>query len=138
MLEIFTDGLSMPTNPGIGTYGFAIYRGKKRLLLGHGPAAGRPVTNNYAEYAGLVRALTEALKLLEEGEEAVVKADSRLLVNQMNGEWKFKGGQYAEKLMEARRLAERFPRLRFEWIPREMNSEADEQSRFAYEEERSK
>ena len=135
-MEIFTDGLAEPTNPGTGTYGYAIYREGERLATGHG-FAGEPVTNNYAEYEGLVKALRHARRLMsgdQEEEEVTVYSDSKLLVNQMNGEWKFKKGGYVEKLVEARKLASKFTKLKFKWIPREQNSEADELSRIAYAE----
>ncbi len=135
MIEIFTDGLAEPTNPGVGTYGYAIYRDGKRLSAGHG-LAGNPVTNNYAEYEGLVKALRHARRLMKGDEEITVYSDSRLLVNQMNGEWKFKKGAYVEKYLEAKELARTLPKLKFKWIPREQNSEADELSRVAYAEAR--
>ena len=128
----------MPTNPGIGTYGYAIYRDGKRLATGHG-LAGDPVTSNYAEYEGLVMALRHARKLLRGDEEEItVYSDSKLLVNQMNGEWKFKKGSYVKKYLEAKELAPTFSKLKFKWIPREENSEADELSRIAYAEARSR
>jgi ribonuclease HI len=134
LIEIFTDGLAEPTNPGIGTFGFAVYRDGKRLDTGRG-FAGNPVTNNFAEYEGLVAALKRVRKLMKnDHEEIVVYSDSTLLVNQMRGDWKFKRGGYVEKLLEAKELAERFSKLRFKWIPREQNSEADELSRIAYAE----
>jgi ribonuclease HI len=134
LIEVFTDGLAEPTNPGIGTYGFAIYRDGKRLDTGHG-FAGDPVSNNYAEYEGLVMALKRVKRSRGDGEEEItVYSDSKLLVNQMNGDWKFKKGGYVEKLLEARELAHGFSNLKFKWIPREQNSEADELSRIAYAE----
>ena len=139
MIAVYTDGLAEP-NPGIGTYGFVIYRGKERLLVRHG-FAGNPVTNNHAEYTGLAEALRELLSLKEE--EIVVHSDSKLLIGQMAGDWKvskraYKNraeGTYVDKYVEAKDLAGRFPKLRFEWIPREQNSEADELSRVAYREQ---
>ncbi len=60
MIEIFTDGLAEPRNPGIGTYGFVVYRDGRELKRGHG-FDGDPVSNNHSEYAGLI----EALKSIE-------------------------------------------------------------------------
>jgi len=127
MFEVYTDGLAEP-NPGLGTYGYVIYRGGERVHSGHG-VVGREVTNNYAEYVCLIK----ALERLEQhrNEEIVVYSDSKLLVNQMKGRWRFKKGAYGEKYLEAKRLAEKFARLRFEWIPREKNTEADELTNIA-------
>ena len=50
--------------------------------------------------------------------------------------WKVKGGMYVEKLKEARELMNEFGSMRFEWIPREQNQEADLLTRLAYERSR--
>lgn len=128
MIKVYTDGRAEP-NPGLGTYGYVIYRDDKRVHSEHG-FAGRDVTNNYAEYFCLVRAL-ERLEGSRD-EEITVFSDSTLLVNQMAGRWKFKGGNYGEKFLDAKELARKFPRLKFEWIPREKNAEADELTNIAF------
>jgi ribonuclease HI len=130
MIVIYTDGLAEP-NPGLGTYGYAIYKDGQRVAARHG-FVGESVTNNYAEYESLVRALREARKFA--GEEILVRSDSKLLVNQMGGEWKVRKGGYVERYAEAKELAGQFRSLRFEWIPREENTEADELSRVGYAE----
>jgi ribonuclease HI len=132
MIEVYTDGRAEP-NPGLGTYGYVVYRDGERIHSEHG-FAGRDVTNNYAEYFCLVRALE---RLEPHREEAItVFSDSTLLVNQMSGKWKFKGGNYGEKYLDAKELSRRFSRLRFEWIPREKNAEADELTNIAFAEAR--
>ena len=143
MIEIYTDGLAEPRNPGIGTYGYAIYRDGKEWKTGHG-FDGEPVSNNHAEYAGLIEALRSVAEFADE--EIVVKSDSKMLVNQMSGDWKvskraFKNpveGSYVEKYLTAKEVAKSFSRLRFVWIPREQNTEADALSRVAYHEQISK
>lgn len=139
MIEIFTDGLAEPSNPGIGAYGFVVYQDGKELVRAHG-FDGDPVSNNHAEYAGLIAALNSVKPFADD--EIVVKSDSKMLVNQMAGAWKVSKkaynnpdeGSYVEKFLEARELARKFAKLRFEWIPREQNTEADELSRVAYRE----
>jgi len=143
LIEIFTDGLAEPTNPGIGTYGYVVYRDGKVLKRGHG-FDGDPVSNNHAEYAGLVEALNFAKPFADE--EVIVKSDSKMLANQMAGEWKvskkaFKSnaeGSYVPKYLEAVEVARAFRKISFAWIPRELNSEADELSRVAYREQLTK
>jgi ribonuclease HI len=127
---VYVDGLAQPRNPGVGTYGFVVYSDGKKVSEGHG-VAGENVTSNYAEYTALVIALKELKRL--GFDEVVVRSDSKLLVGQMSGEWKVKGGAYLERLKEARELASGFRALRFEWVPRERNEEADMLSRVAYE-----
>jgi ribonuclease H / adenosylcobalamin/alpha-ribazole phosphatase len=128
MIEVFTDGRAEP-NPGLGTYGYVVYEDGRRTHSEHG-LAGHGVSNNYAEYLCLIKAL-ERLEARRD-EEIAVFSDSTLLVNQMAGRWKFKGGAYAEKYLKAKELARRFSRLRFEWIPREKNAEADELTNIAF------
>ncbi len=132
MIEVYTDGRAEP-NPGLGTYGYLIYQDGRRTHSGHG-VAGHGVTNNYAEYVCLVKALERLAP--HRDEEITVYSDSTLLVNQMKGKWKFKKGGYLEKYLQAKELAVKFPKLRFEWIPREKNSEADELTNIAFAEAR--
>jgi len=128
MIQVYTDGRAEP-NPGLGTYGFVVYEDGRRTHSEHG-LAGRGVTNNLAEYFCLIKALEYLAPRREE--EVTVYSDSTLLVNQMSGRWKFKGGNYGEKYLKAKELAGGFSRLKFEWIPRERNSEADELTNIAF------
>ena len=132
MIEVYTDGRAEP-NPGLGTYGYVVYKDGKRVHSGHG-VAGKEVTNNYAEYFCLAKAL-ERLEGSRD-EQVTVFSDSKLLVSQMKGEWRFKGGNYAEMYLAAKELAERFTKISFVWIPREKNREADELTNIAFAEAR--
>jgi ribonuclease HI len=111
-----------------------IYDGSRKLAEGNG-LAGRDVTSNYAEYTALVEALKRLKSLGVEG-DVLIKSDSKLLVGQMSEGWKVKGGMYVGKLKEARDLMKEFGSMRFEWIPREQNQEADLLTRVAYEKDR--
>ena len=86
MIEVYTDGRAEP-NPGLGTYGFVVYKDGERIRSEQG-VAGQAVTNNYAEYLCLIKAL-EYLERRRD-EEITVFSDSKLLVYQMKGECKFK------------------------------------------------
>ena len=133
-VTVYIDGLAEPSNPGTGTYGYLIYDGAKKLAEGSG-LAGRGVTSNYAEYTALAEALKKLKTIGVEG-DVLVRSDSKLLVGQMSGGWKVKGGMYVGKLKEARELIKGFGSMRFEWIPREENEEADLLTRVAYERHR--
>lgn len=133
-VTVYIDGLSLPSNPGTGTYGYVIYDGPKKLAEGMG-LAGREVTSNFAEYTALAEALKRLKGLKIEG-DVLVKSDSRLLVGHMAESWKVKSGMYVTKLKEVRELMKEFGSIRFEWIPREMNEEADLLTRVAYENQR--
>ncbi|MDG7011276.1 MAG: ribonuclease HI family protein [Nitrososphaerota archaeon] len=126
-----TASVSQPRNPGTGTYGYLIYDGRKKVAEGSG-VAGEEVTSNFAEYTALVEALKKLKGLGMEG-DVLVRSDSKLLVGQMSEGWKVKGGMYLEKLKEARELLKDFGSVRFEWIPRERNQEADLLTRIAYD-----
>jgi ribonuclease HI len=126
--------VSEPRNPGTGTFGFVIYDGVRKLAEGSG-LAGYDVTSNYAEYTALVEALKRLKDLGVEG-DVLIRSDSTLLVGQMSEGWKVKGGMYVDKLKEARDLIKEFGSIRFEWVPREQNVEADLLTRVAYERHR--
>ena len=133
-VTVYIDGLAQPGNPGTGIYAIVVYDGARRLAEGSG-LAGREVTSNFAEYTALAEALKKVKALGEEG-DVVVRSDSKLLVGQMGEGWKVKGGMYLEKMKEARDLMREFGSVRFEWIPREKNGEADLLTRVEYEKHR--
>ncbi len=130
-ITVYVDGLAQPRNPGTGTYGYLIYDGKKKMAEGSG-LAGYDVTSNYAEYTALAEALKRLKSLGAEG-DVLVRSDSQLLVGQLSEGWKVKGGMYVERLKEVRDLMGEFGSVRFEWVPREQNKEADLLTRIAYE-----
>ena len=130
----YVDGLAQPRNPGLGTYGYVIYDGPEKLAEGSG-LAGSDVTSNFAEYTALEQALRRLKALGVEG-DVLIRSDSKLLVGQMSEGWKVKGGMYMEKMKEARDLLKGFGSIRFEWVPREQNQEADLLTRVAYEKHR--
>lgn len=93
------------------------------------------MTSNFAEYTALAEALKKLKSLGMEG-DVLIRSDSKLLVGQMSEGWKVKGGMYVEKLKEVRDLMREFGSIRFEWVPREQNQEADLLTRIAYEKQR--
>jgi len=130
----YIDGLAQPRNPGVGTFGFVIYDGPKKLAEGAG-LAGYDVTSNFAEYTALHQALSRLKSMGVEG-DVLIRSDSQLLVGQMSAGWKVKGGMYVEKLKAVRDLLKEFGSVMFEWIPREQNQEADLLTRVAYEKQK--
>ena len=133
-VTVYVDGLAEPTNPGTGTYGYVIYDGPKKLAEGSG-LAGYDVTSNFAEYTALEQALSK-LKSMGVNGDVLIKSDSKLLVGHLSSGWKVKGGMYVEKLKAVKDLLKEFGSVRFEWIPREQNQEADLLTRIAYEKHR--
>ena len=83
-------------------------------------------TNNEAEYY----ALLEALELIAEKAvgkvpgnigEALVRSDSKLVVNQVNGEWRVEDEKLIELSEKARDLIKNLGSVRLEWVPRDEN-----------------
>jgi probable phosphoglycerate mutase len=92
------------------------------VIAAEGDAIG-VATNNVAEYsallAGLARAADAGIAELE------VVSDSKLLVQQMRGEYKVKNAALRELWDEAQSLVSRFERVSFSWVRREENELAD-------------
>ena len=85
-------------------------------------------THNFAEWNALILGLRLAL---DHGERhAVVKGDSRLVVDQVNGDAKAKHPTMLRLREEAEELLAQFDdRPPVDWIPREENGRADELGR---------
>lgn len=80
-------------------------------------------TNNVAEYAGLIEALTVARD--EGATELEIISDSLLLVNQMLGKFKVKHANLIPLYAKARRIANEFARFSIRHTLRAGNKEAD-------------
>lgn len=124
------DGLCEPVNPGgTATYGFVARRGPELLVedcgvVARGPAA----TNNLAEYMAVIKALEWAHDNLPSTEPIVVRTDSQLVVNQVNGEWAVR----SPKIWPLHKRAQiALSQLRRQ---HKMNEEADRLTRKAYAE----
>ena len=137
-ITVYFDGACEPTNPkGIATYGFVIYRGKKKIGEEYGVAI-EPFSwgssNNVAEYTAMLKALEYLKQHKLEKKRIVVKGDSQLTIFQMSGDYLVKSERIIPLYRTARQLIKNFSNLSFEWIPREKNSEADRLSHVAYTE----
>jgi len=109
-------------NPGPAAWGVAIFDEHDECTGGHSGALGR-ATNNVAEYHGLL----EALKLAEEhGAEAVdLRADSELIVRQVEGRYRVRNAALRPLYEEAMRRIRRFKSFRLRHVRREFNKDAD-------------
>ncbi len=134
MIEVYTDGLCMPVNPGgTATFGFEIRRAGHRIHEDCGVVGeGEKMSNNVAEYQGVQKAAAWLASKGRDTEEIVFKSDSRLIVNQMNGKWKVHKGLYVDYYERALEAVRKLGRTRFIWIPREENSYADSLTERAY------
>jgi ribonuclease HI len=80
-------------------------------------------TNNVAEYGALLLALTRAAEL--GADDVEVRSDSRLLVEQVNGNFKVKAPHLKPIVADAILRAKRFRKFRLIHVPREQNKKAD-------------
>ena len=129
----YFDGLCEGNPGGIATFGCSIYRNGTRVYEGAGLAAyGPAASNNVGEYSGVLAILRWLLDNQLAAEDIEIRGDSRLVVNQLAGKWKVHGGLYYEKYSECKTLLKRFATVKFVWVPREQNREADALSRKAY------
>jgi ribonuclease HI len=81
------------------------------------------MTNNVAEYYGLIAALDYAQS---RGIRALrVESDSELLVRQMRGQYKVKSPELRPLFERARKMAQTFASFKIDHVYREQNAEAD-------------
>jgi probable phosphoglycerate mutase len=130
MITVYIDG-GARGNPGPAGYGVRVEDAAgtmiDELYGGLGVA-----TNNVAEYNGLLAALKWAIA--HDRREVHVRSDSELLVKQMRGEYKVKHPGLQPLYAQARLLAVKLDRVRFEHVRRELNKEADRLSNLGMDE----
>lgn len=121
---IYTDGASRG-NPGPSSIGAAIYfeapDGLEEVAsisepIGH-------TTNNVAEYKAVIAGLE--LVGMFDPDDVLVRADSQLLVRQLDGQYRVKAPNLKPLYEEVRRLVEALPSVDFEHVRREANTRAD-------------
>jgi ribonuclease HI len=80
-------------------------------------------TNNVAEYTAVILGLEQAQEL--GATEVLLRSDSQLLINQINGVYRVRTPHLQPLHRRVRKLAAGFGSIRFEHVPRERNTEAD-------------
>ena len=129
-LILYTDGASRG-NPGEGGAGVVLTDLEDNIVLEEKLYLGK-CTNNQAEYRALILGLEEAkvLKPLK----LVIRADSELLVRQLQGLYKVKNEGLQPLYLKAMKLLKGFSYLKIEHIPRERNKKADKLANRAIDE----
>ncbi|NCX35925.1 MAG: reverse transcriptase-like protein [Actinobacteria bacterium] len=117
---LYADGGSRG-NPGEAAFGAVISESGK-VIVELSERIGI-ATNNVAEYSALIAGL-RAINKLDPQARVLVRMDSKLIVEQMSGKWKIKNPEMRKMALQARE-AHAPERVEYEWIPREMNSDAD-------------
>jgi ribonuclease HI len=109
-------------NPGPASYGVVIRDPRGEVVAKLKKYIGR-MTNNVAEYYGLIAALDYAQS---HGIRALrVESDSELLVRQMRGQYKVKSAELRPLFERARKMAQTFASFKIEHVYRDQNAEAD-------------
>jgi ribonuclease HI len=120
MITIYIDGASRG-NPGKSSCAFVIEKNgkiidEKSFFLG-------VITNNQAEYKGLIHALRRAVELNEKN--VILYSDSELLVKQLQGYYQVKSENLKPLFEEYTILRKRIESFDVVHIPREKNKRAD-------------
>jgi ribonuclease HI len=109
-------------NPGPAAYGVVIRDAKGDIVAKLKKYIGR-MTNNVAEYYGLIAALDYAES---QGIRALrIEADSELMVKQMRGVYKVRSPELQPLYERARKMAAALESFRIDHVYREHNREAD-------------
>ena len=115
--EIFIDG-ACSGNPGPTRIAVFSEDLKIKTIIDTGNG-----TNNRAEYQALIYALAIAQSIED---DIVIKSDSKLIVEQVNGNWKVKDTKLIPLCKDARILIDMREELfdvstELQWLPREQN-----------------
>ena len=121
-LKIFFDG-SSHGNPGPSGIGiiildeFGMVLDKFSKFIGFG-------TNNEAEYHALIEALRRAIQL--DAEKVELYSDSELVVKQVKGIYSVRDEKLKRLHLKCVELLKNFKEFEIKYVPRELNTEADE------------
>ncbi len=109
-------------NPGPAGIGAAVLSGEGEVLGEVAEGIGK-ATNNVAEYTAARQGLRCALDL--GATEAVLRSDSRLMIEQLSGRYRVKAAHLKPLHAEVLAEAARFDRIAFQHVRRELNTHAD-------------
>lgn len=110
-------------NPGPAAAGVFIQDARTSRTLHQAGYFLGTLTNNVAEYTGLIRALEVASQL--QAQAVLIHSDSELMVRQLHGQYKVKSADLKPLYLRARRLLEDLGNWSLQHVRREKNQEAD-------------
>ena len=119
--RLSTDG-GARGNPGPAAFAYVLEAEDGTVLAEHGEAIG-VATNNVAEYRALLAGL-EAARAYP-ARVLCVRADSELLVRQLEGRYRVKQPHLREYYERARALLDEYDEVDVAHVPRSQNVEAD-------------
>ena len=120
-LVIYTDGGSRG-NPGPAASGVVMKNEQGKTIEAFGTFLGEQ-TNNFAEYTAAIEGLQHAIAL--GADEVELIADSKLVVEQLNGNWKVKEPSIQKLFVKAYNEMQKIKRVTIRHTLRSGNKEAD-------------
>ncbi|GMP69335.1 hypothetical protein CsSME_00028635 [Camellia sinensis var. sinensis] len=120
MWKLFIDSASNRHGAGLGI----VLTSPDGLIIEQAITLGFPASNNEAEYEALLAGLRSALRM--KATALMVFSDSKLVVNQVSGEYEARDGRMSKYQALVREEIKKFPAIRVEQINREENNSADE------------
>lgn len=121
---LFFDGCCKG-NPGPGGAGAVLYKDGLEIWSDCS-FVGKNVTNNIAEYTGLILGLNQAAKVGIK--QLTVNGDSQLAIKQMTGVYKVNSENLIELYKTAKQLEKSFDSISYNHVYRKDNKRADELS----------
>jgi len=125
---IYTDGGSRG-NPGPAAIGMVFCNERGEIFKKYSQYLGDVLTNNEAEYQAVIFALNKFKSLfgkkLAQNSELEIRSDSELLTNQLNGKYKILTPEIQSFFLTIWNLKLDFKNVKFRFISREKNKEAD-------------
>lgn len=132
MYSLYFDGASR-SNPGPASYGGVIYDENKIEVGSYKDFIGK-TTNNVAEYLGLFA----GLQVCKDNniKNLIVYGDSKLVIEQVKGNWKVKSENLKPIHKEIRNLLNeyKFQHIEFNHVLRKYNKRADQLANIALDE----
>ncbi len=123
ILKLYTDG-GARGNPGPAGFGFVIKDDKGNVLKREGRYLGGNLTNNQAEYKGLIAGLNQVLQMKPDYLKCFL--DSELIVRQLKGSYRVKDQNLKKLFAEVLFLTRKIGRVEFTHVNRSGNREADQ------------
>lgn len=118
---LFFDGCCKG-NPGPGGAGAVLYKNGEEIW-NESSFVGKKVTNNVAEYTGLIIGMKQAVNLGIKS--LIVNGDSLLIIRQMKGEFKVSSENLQELYKTAKTLEKSFNTISYNHVYRKDNKRAD-------------
>ena len=126
-MNLYFDGASRG-NPGKAAYGCVVYDEEENELFFENKYIGNK-TNNVAEYCGLIQGLELCVK--NGINEINVYGDSKLVLEQMKGNWRVKSDNLMPYWQQAKNLEKKFSKITYNHVYRKNNKRADKLANMA-------